>query len=367
MKRVFTVFSVIALIGLLFIDNSIAQDSKDAKDNKKASAASSLYVISAKAGAVNFVSGKVAVDKKDAKSGYLIKGDTVEVGEKVRTGSEGRAEILLNPGSFVRLAENTEFEFTTTSLDDLQVKLDGGSAIFEVIADREFNVAVNTPKSRFYLIKSGIYRVDVLSDGFGKLSVWKGQAQIGDKNATVVKGGRTAAFINGQASVQKFDRDDKGELELWSKDRAKELAKVNARLRGREMNRSLISTFSQNGSGNLNGYGLWVFDPFSRSHCFLPFGNGWSSPYGYGFNISIWNYATPTYNLNQTNPNFGNAANQQPGSSFPSQNNGASSPINSSAGSSGSNPSIGRPANPGINSGIDRSSPIRSKASPIDQ
>ncbi len=49
--------------------------------------------------------------------------------------------------------------------------------MFEVIADDEFKIAVNTPKADFSIITSGVYRVSVLNDGSGKIAVWKGKAQ----------------------------------------------------------------------------------------------------------------------------------------------------------------------------------------------
>ena len=195
-----------------------------AQSERNASAVSELYVISAKAGGVNYTQGKVAVAKNNSRSGYLVKGDQLEIGEKVSTGANGRAEILLNPGSFVRLGENTDFEFVSTSLDDLKVKLTRGSAVFELIADDEFNVSIETPKAGFKAVESGIYRVDVLADGGGQIFVYNGKAEINDANATVVKKSRTAT-VNGRiVSVEKFDRDDKGDLEIWSKARAKELS-----------------------------------------------------------------------------------------------------------------------------------------------
>ncbi|MDQ3750897.1 MAG: FecR domain-containing protein, partial [Acidobacteriota bacterium] len=121
-KNLLSVFSV-GLMTALFAAFTFAQESR-----RTVSEISSLYVISAKAGGVNFVEGKVAVTRKVGKSGYLLKGDTLEIGDKVSTGADGRAEILLNPGSFVRLAENSSFEFASTSLEDLQLKLNGGSA-----------------------------------------------------------------------------------------------------------------------------------------------------------------------------------------------------------------------------------------------
>lgn len=321
---------IIAVVSMMIPATLWAQ-----KDNKSSSAVSSLYLISAKAGAVNFVTGSVRLARADGKKGTLQKGDTVEVGDKVSTDSDGKAEILLNPGSYIRLAGNSEFEFLTTSLDDLQLKVNRGSAMFEVIADKDFTVTVKTPDARFYLITAGVFRVDVMENGGGKISVWKGKAQVGDLKATVVKGGKTASLENGQVAIVKFDRDQKGEFENWSRDRAKEIAKVNAKLQQRQMNQSLINSFGNNG-WNINGYGLWVRDPWSQSFCFLPFSWGWSSPYGFGYRQSIWSYwlppqiVAPIYqNQVINNPSSSNTVMTPPPSAMPS-NNPSSVPVNNS-------------------------------------
>lgn len=325
MKRIITTFLAVGLIGAGFAGESFAQDDKNnKKERREVTAASSLYVISAKAGAVNYIAGKVAIDRIAGKSGYLVKGDTVEKSETIRTGAAGKAEILLNPGSYVRLAENAAFKFDSTALDDLRVSLTAGSAIFEVIADDEFKVVVNTPKSKFYLLKSSVYRVDALSDGSGKISVWKGKAAYGTGKTEVVKGGQTTALAGGQTTVQKFDRDNKSELELWSKDRAKEIARANAKLQQRALSRSLVSSFAQNPWGRSNRLGLWVYDPFASNYCFLPFGYGWSSPYGFGFSRSIWDYRLPNAIYNNVNPNWNNIRNQESQNNFPSPNMGNS-------------------------------------------
>lgn len=287
-KNLLYVFSV-GLMTTLFAAFTFAQESR-----RTVSEISSLYVISAKAGGVNFVEGKVAVTRKVGKSGYLLKGDTLEIGDKVSTGADGKAEILLNPGSFVRLAENSSFEFASTSLEDLQLKLNGGSAMFEVITDDQFTFAVNTPKAKFYIVKTGIYRVDVLSDGAGKIEVWKGRAQISGANATEIKSGRQAIANGEQVTVAKFDRDEKDALEIFSKSRAKVLSKINARLQNRDVRTSLMSSFYRTRWSLYDSYGLWIYSPSFGSYCFLPFGFGWSSPYGYYYPRDIWHYNLPS-------------------------------------------------------------------------
>jgi hypothetical protein len=295
-KNLLYIFSV-SLIAVLF---SVTTVDAQREDRRTVSAASSLYVISAKAGAVNFVEGKVTVARQEGRSGYLLKGDELEIGDRVSTGAGGKAEILLNPGSFVRLAENSVFEFASTSLEDLQLKLGSGSAMFEVITDDEFTFAVNTPKAKFYIVKSGVYRVDVLGDGAGKIEVWKGRANAG---GTEIKSGRQATVSDSQtATLAKFDRDEKDALEIWSKSRAKELAKINARLQNSLVRTSLMSSFYQTRWSMYDSYGLWVFSRFHGSYCFLPFGYGWSSPYGYFYPRDIWYYNLPPVIYNPPSP-----------------------------------------------------------------
>jgi len=337
MKRKLWCLITLSLVVLVFAGISPAQK----KNNEKAAtAASSIYIISANAGTVNYTSGKVSVAKKNAKSGVLEKGDSLEVGDKVTTGTDGRAEVLLNPGSYLRLSENSRFEFATTSLDDLKIKLNGGSAIFEVVADKHFKVTVGAGRAVFYLIKSGIYRVDSEADGTGKISVWKGVAQIGDNAATQIKGGQTASATGstgGQTAVAKFDRDAFSDLEVWSKSRAKEIAKINEKLIRRDMNNSLLSSFSRSNTSAFGGYGLWVYDPFYGSSCFLPFGYGFRSAYGIGYNQTIWSYNTPSYILTQTNPNFSNPYNSNNSGNNQNGNNGYNNGNNPNSGGSSSN------------------------------
>ncbi len=297
MKRKILGCLTAVLMCLSFAVFAFAQD-----DNRIASAAGDVYVISAKAGGVNFVEGKVAVAKNNSRSGYLIKGDKLEVGDRVSTGMNGKTEILLNPGSYVRLGENSAFEFVSTALDDVKINLISGSALFEVFADNEFKVAIATPKANFYAVRSGIYRVDVLPDGSGKISVLKGRAQIGEDEKNIVKGGSLAVVSGNQVTTEKFDRDDKDSLEIWSKERAKELAKINAKLERNTVRNSLLNSFNNRGWGLYDSFGLWVFDRFSGYYCFLPFGNGWSSPYGYGYNRDLWYFRMPRYVYYQPPP-----------------------------------------------------------------
>lgn len=281
-KRLMASFGMLLLSG--FCISAIAQNAT------LRSAAGDKYLISAKAGGVSYVEGDVRTLREVGKSGMLLKGDTVEVGDKVITGTDGRAEILLNPGSYARLGENSEFEFITTDLEDLKLKVNRGSAILEVYAANDFRVSISSPQDTFALIDTGVYRLDVDASGRGRLEVWKGKAEAGD---AVLKGGRAVAGDETNAIVEKFDRDDKDAFETWSKARSKELAKTTGQLKDRALRTTLIRSYLGGGWNMYNSFGLWIFDASMGRYCFLPFGYGWSSPYGYGFGNDIWWYQLP--------------------------------------------------------------------------
>ena len=62
-----------------------------AQKEQRTSATGSKYVISAEAGGINYVDGKVMVSRGKDTSGYLLKGDSISVGDQVTTGADGKA------------------------------------------------------------------------------------------------------------------------------------------------------------------------------------------------------------------------------------------------------------------------------------
>src|SRR6185503_9626920 len=88
------------------------------------------FVISAKAGGINAVSGRTGVQPQGSTEWeQLTIKDNLEAGDMVKTGTDGRVEMLLNPGAYLRVGENSEFELTNNSLENLEVRLIRGTAI----------------------------------------------------------------------------------------------------------------------------------------------------------------------------------------------------------------------------------------------
>lgn len=261
-----------------------------AQDRTLASVAGEKYVISARAGGVNYVSGDVKINRS-GRSSSLNEGDEIETGELLSTGASSRAEILLNPGSYMRVDANSSVELAETSLDDLKVKIHAGSAIFEVFASNKFRVAVASPRGRVFLVESGIYEVNVDARGAATVYVWEGLATLDAPAAPEVKRSRAGTIADGTATIAKFDRDDeRSEFVSWSKARGKELAKATQAIKDKTLRPSLLNSFNAGGWGMYNSFGLWVRDWRTGRRCFLPFGHGWYSPYGYWYGNSIWWY-----------------------------------------------------------------------------
>lgn len=272
-------FALSIALAVLFSGYSYAQDAR------VTSAVGDIYVISAKAGGVSVVEGKVALSRKAGKNGLLLKNDQLEAGDRVTTGPDSKAEVLLNPGSYLRIGSNTSFEFENTSLEDLRVKFHSGSAVIEVLASDDFAINVAVSGTSFKLNRSGVFRIDVTGDGGARVAVWKGRMTV---NGDDVKSGRVAIISGSNAAVAKFDRDGGDDLDVWSKFRAKEVAAINGRLERNAMRSSLLNAYNNGRWNAYNSFGLWVFDPIRRMWCFLPFGGGWGSPYGYGYSFNMW-------------------------------------------------------------------------------
>ena len=246
------------------------------------------FTISAKAGAVNTVVGRVMVTRQGQQPQLLSSTDDLAAKDVVTIGMTSNAEILLNPGSYLRLGENSEFQFDDISLDHLKLRLTKGSAIVEAtgVADMDLGIEVATPNGTFTIIRSGIYRINV-EEKASELAVYKGRANYGANKADVLKGGTSVRLSNGVAELAKVPKE-KDAFELWSKQRAQLLAKANERLSRRALNGYLSDRGWDSWFWGPRRFGLWTFNASFGCYTFLPFYYGWSSPYGHYYGSYYW-------------------------------------------------------------------------------
>src|SRR5947209_4227760 len=84
-------------------------------------------VISARAGLIHYTEGDVYLKDTlvNLKFGQFPE---IKEGETLRT-EEGRAEVMLTPGSFLRLSENSSVRMISSKLTDVKVEVLTGSAL----------------------------------------------------------------------------------------------------------------------------------------------------------------------------------------------------------------------------------------------
>ena len=247
------------------------------------------FGISAKAGGVNAVVGRVMVTRTGQAPQLLTNKDDLASGDVVTTGTQSHIEVLLNPGSYFRVGENSEFQFQDSSLDNLRLKLLKGSAIVEAtgVGDMNLDIDVVTSEADFTIIRSGVYRINV-EPNFAELLVRKGRASFGANRTDIVKGGNKVTFSQGVMARAKLVKD-KDDFEIWSKQRAELLARANQKLSNRVLS-GYLSTFSGWDSPfwGPRRWGFWTFSPRAGCYTFLPFFYGWSSPYGHYYGSYYW-------------------------------------------------------------------------------
>jgi hypothetical protein len=243
-------------------------------------------LVSASAGDVNYAEGDVKVKTTTADWGALANGDTLKNGDSVRTGPGARAEILLNPGSYVRLSGDTEFRFDDTSLDNLRFRVLKGSAIVEAAAVDGSSgrlATVITPNDEFPITRHGVYRFDVDGGGKAQVTVEKGSLLV---SGVQVKEGKRASVGGGAPVVASFKKSSRDQFDTWSEERATTLVAANHDLQYRP---SFFSSIAFLRFPFRRCQGLWLFDPFINSFIFLPEAfdscSPFFSPYGYTYGV----------------------------------------------------------------------------------
>src|SRR6202050_5720563 len=97
-------------------------------------------VISAHSGVIHFADGSVFLDDQrvEQKAGKF---DQMKNGSELRA-QDGRAEVLLTPGTFLRVGANSAIRMISNDLDNTRVELLNGSAVLDQGSDTLANTSV---------------------------------------------------------------------------------------------------------------------------------------------------------------------------------------------------------------------------------
>ncbi|WP_321477097.1 hypothetical protein [uncultured Paludibaculum sp.] len=228
--------------------------------------------ISAKAGMINVAEGDVfLVDAKGAEKQVQPKPSEfvdIKEGQTLKT-TEGRVEVLLTPGAFLRMADNSSFKMFSNRLSDVRVDVQSGVVMVEAAELLEDNhITVLTKDAIVTLTKAGLYRFEAEPAG---VRVYMGEAvveQNGQK--TTLKGGRELVASAAGWTPGKFDVKETDPLFRWAKRRSGYIAMANVS--------AARQTSPRNG---FLGSGSWLYNPYFGFATFIPYSDTLRSPFGF--------------------------------------------------------------------------------------
>lgn len=235
-------------------------------------------------GTINYIEGQVSVNGT-AVAGNQV-GNLVVAPNGVLQTADGKAEMLLTPGVFLRLDSNSSVRMISPSITKTTVELLQGKAMVEAAqVEKENHLDVVDHGANTVIEKHGIYEFNANNP---MVAVYDGKAQVqeDDRTKDIGKGKEVALAQNPQMTTQGFDRSNEDDLYQWSKLRSEYIS---------EANMSSAQTIVVDNPGWWYGTG-WYWNPWFDSWAFVPGGGFLYSPFGFGFYSPVyWRTYAPVF------------------------------------------------------------------------
>jgi hypothetical protein len=231
-------------------------------------------VISARSGLVHYVEGDVSIDGKPLAD---RNGTFSEVKKDSQLATTlGRAEVLLTPGVFLRVGENSSIRMRETALDDTKVEFVAGKTMLESDTPMKDNrVTIFYKDYAVTPVDHGLYE---FTSEPAALAVYSGEADVTAGGQTVrVKTGKKLIFTAALAQ-ERFSDKDGDSLYRWSKLRSEYVSVANISAARQAQTGSYYDGSGMGGMG-----GSWFYNSFYDMYTFLPFSGMAYSPFGFGF------------------------------------------------------------------------------------
>jgi hypothetical protein len=228
----------------------------------------------ARPGTLNYVEGQASIEGRPVNPNSV--GSTVLEGGQYLSTANGKAEILLTPGIFLRLGNDSTVQMVSPNLTQTEVKLERGHANVEVDQLYKQNVIlIDLEKGQTQLLQNGLYTFDADSSTVrvfdGKANVFPGSNLQADVKPIDVKGGRELTLTGEPVKPQHFDKNKyQDDLYRWSSLRSEYLGDANVDL-------------AEEYAGAANFYPGWYWAGGPYGYTWLPGDGLFWNPYGYGF------------------------------------------------------------------------------------
>jgi hypothetical protein len=251
---------------------------------------------SALPGTLNYVEGQAYIGQ-DSLNANSIGNETLRPGDTLST-DNGKAEILLTPGVFLRVDSNSAVKMLSPSITDTEVQLTQGRALVEVaeIHDQN-NLRISEGGIETRLVKKGVYEFDADRQ---EILVFDGKADVQDGDRTIAVGGGKRLDLNsgGELKTHGFDKDNykQSDIYQWSSLRSSYLAEANV---------DAARVYVSNGYYGPGWVGAgWYWDPWLAGYTFIPGDGILYSPFGFGFYSPLVVFRSPLFFRGGFRPGF---------------------------------------------------------------
>lgn len=190
---------------------------------------------------------------------------------------DGKAEVLLTPGVFLREDDHSSVKMISPNLTNTKVALEQGEIgieVDEIHPQNDLQIVDNGVTTQ--LLKKGFYEFIASQP---KVLVFSGEARVetGDGTYQKVKKHHEMALVaSAQARPRRFNGNDaQDNLYNWSKLRSQYLAEANQRYAHKY------------GWGRWGGYPGWYWNPWALDWDWA-WGPGWGPGWGFGWGWNPW-------------------------------------------------------------------------------
>ncbi|HLJ50435.1 MAG TPA: hypothetical protein VKU01_30695 [Bryobacteraceae bacterium] len=227
---------------------------------------------------INYFEGSVAVDGQplEQKFGRFPE---LKSGSELRT-DQGRAEILLTPGVFLRVDQNSSIRMVSNRLADARVEFIGGSAALEAANASPLTLVYRDYQVQFP--KAGHFRINSAP---AELRVEDGEAVVSLHSKSVTVAANQLLPFDQTMAARSIDKDVNDALDRWSQNRSASIASDNA-----------SATASDNMTADLNNPTATPYD-FGTATPYTYGSSGLDYPMysSFGYGPSYWGYSSPFY------------------------------------------------------------------------
>jgi len=227
-------------------------------------------------GSINYVDGQASTGPSSLAPGAV--GSVVLEKDQTLSTQTGKVEILLTPGVFLRVAENSAVKMVSSGLANTRVELQKGRALVEVIQIRKENdIRINQKGASTKILEKGLYDFDADHE---QVRVFKGKAELdtGKQKVSLTERREVTLNTDGKPKPQGFEvRQFEDEFYRWNGLRSGYLSEASV---------DAARVYIGRGPGwygpGWTGLG-WYWDAGLGVYTFLPVDGVYYGPFGWGF------------------------------------------------------------------------------------